>query len=39
MCAQMHAVQVSIAGMDVLVILIGRMKDKFRPHIPTGQLT
>jgi CLIP-associating protein 1/2 len=25
--------KVSIAGMDVLVILIGRMKDKFKPHI------
>lgn len=31
-------VQVSIAGMDVLVLLIGRMKEKFRPHIAIGEL-
>ena len=28
--------QVSIAGMEVLVILAGRMKDRFRPYISTG---
>ena len=30
-------VQVSIAGMEVLVIVMGRMKDRFRPHISTGE--
>ena len=25
-----------MAGMEVLVILIGRMKDRFKPHISSG---
>ena len=30
-------VQVAVAGMAVLVVMAGRMKDKFRLYIPTGQ--
>ena len=30
-------VQVAVAGMAVLVVMAGRMKDKFRLHISTGQ--
>ena len=31
--------QVTVAGMEVLVLIVDRMKDKFRPHIGTSKHT